>query len=377
MAYLNQAGTSWPKPAVVREAVSRALEAPPEAWGAEFDAAHRRVAEAFGVRDPGRLLLTPGCTSALALGVADLPWRAGDRVVISAFEHHALHRPVRKLEGLGVEVVVLPGAAGEPVVLDALELELARGDVKLVAATAACNVTGELLPVLEMATLARAHGARMLVDAAQVAGWIPLDFEQLGLDLLAFAGHKGLQAPWGIGGLIIAPEVAMDVPEAVCTLPAAAPRDADEARAPGCSPMPGYCDGGSVDRAALAGLAAALDWLAAPERAERLPRARAGIARLTDEVRGIAGVRLHGPVDPAAKLPTLALTLEGRTPAQLSAALMERGVVAAGGLQCAPLAHATLGTAPDGVLRLSLGPSNDANEVEEAATALRDVLRAP
>ncbi len=368
--YLNQAGTSWPKPAPVREAVAAALAADPGTWDASFEAHHRAVAAAFGVPDPGRLLLTPGCTSALALAVADLPWAPGDRVVISGLEHHALHRPVRALERRGVEVVVLPWAPGEPVALDVLEVELARGGVRLVATTAACNVTGELLPVVELAALARAHGALALVDAAQVAGWLPLDVGRMGVDLLAFAGHKALHAPWGIGGLWVAPGVAMDVPEASCALPV-------DAAAEPCSPMPGYCDGGSVDRAALAGLAAALEWLADPARADRLARARGRIARLTEAVATLPGVRVRGPVDVAAKLPTLALTVADHAPARLAAGLAGRGVVAAAGLQCAPLAHASLGTAPAGVLRLSVGPTNTDEDVDAAAAALRELLRAP
>ena len=367
MPYLNHAGTSWPKPEPVRAAVAEALSASPDAWAAAFEEAHRAVAAAFGVREPEHLLLTPGCTSALAVAVADHPWRSGDRVAISGLEHHALHRPVQKLAPLGVEVSVVPRGAGEPVVLEALEAELRRGGVRLVAMTAASNVTGELLPVAEIARLAHEHGALYLVDAAQTAGWLPVDVGELGVDLLAFAGHKALQAPWGIGGLYVAPHVAMESPAAACELP-------PPGAAAACSSRPGYCDVGSVDRAALAGLAAALGWLAEPGQADRLERARGLLERVTRRLEELPGITLHGPREPAARLPTLALTAAGRAPAELAAALAERGVVAAGGLQCAPLAHATLDTAPQGVLRLSLGPATGEEDVERALQVLLEVL---
>ena len=102
----------------------------------------------------------------------------------------------------------------------------------LLAMTAASNVTGELLPIASLVELARRHGAAALIDAAQIAGWIDLDLPRLGADFVAFAGHKGPQAPWGIGGLYVSPRLAW--------------------------PAPGYCDVGSVDRCALAGLAAFL-----------------------------------------------------------------------------------------------------------------------
>ena len=365
--YWNHAGTSWPKPACVIAAAERAIRADPADWADTFDAAHRRVAAFFRVDDPARLLLTPGCTSALALGVTDHAWKAGDCVVTSGLEHHALHRPLAMLAEQGVEVEVLPRSSSEPIVLEALEALLRRGRVRMVALSAASNVTGELLPVARAIELAHEHGALAMIDGAQVAGWRDLDLPDLGADLFAFAGHKGLQAPWGIGGLYVAPGVNMRSPAATCEVPVGG-------GAPACATMPGYCDGGSVDRIALAGLAAAADWLSDPARAERLPRARAVLASLREVVATIPGVRIHGPADVSAGMPTLALTFERATPAALGRALADRGIVAGTGLQCAPLAHQTLGTAPDGVLRLSAGPGTTLAEATETAEAIRELV---
>ena len=356
--YANHAGTSWPKPEPVREAVRRALEADPLAWADDFERDHARVARAFHVDDPSRLLLTPGCTSALAVAIADLPWQPGDRVVCGSFEHHALMRPLLKLAERGVELVRVPPAGEAPLDLDALEHAL-RLPTRLVATTAAGNVTGALAPLAEFVRLAHGAGALALVDAAQVAGWLDLDVRALDVDLLAFAGHKGPQAPWGVGGLYVHPRVEMQTPHAVCDLTAP------------CAPMPGYCDTGSVDRAALAGLAAGFDWLA--ERPDRLARARSQVARL-ERAALDGGARRLGPAI-ADRVPTLALVHERISPSTLAAGLRARGVIASSGLQCAPEAHRTLGTDPDGVLRLSVGPATTDEEVDLAREALRDVLR--
>jgi selenocysteine lyase/cysteine desulfurase len=312
---------------------------------------------------PERLLLTPGCTSALALAVADLPWTAGDRVLVSSVEHHALVRPVNALAARGVEVAEVPRAADGPLDLDALAHELARGGVRLVAMTAACNVTGELLPLAEIARLAHEHDTLVLIDGAQVTGWLPVDVTALGIDLFAFAGHKACQAPWGIGGLFVAPHVAMTTPAAACALPTSG-------KAPGCAPMPGYCDGGSVDRVALAGLAAALDWLDAPAEEERLPRARTQVERLARALEERPGVRLYGARAPESRLPTLAFTSAHRKTSVLADAFAHAGVTVAAGLQCAPRAHEALGTAPDGVIRLSVGPTTSEREIEDALAAI-------
>ncbi|EDM73652.1 cysteine desulfurase [Plesiocystis pacifica SIR-1] len=368
--YLNHAGTSWPKPAPVREAVIAALDHGPEGgqtlgWAERFDRDHRAVAAAFGVADPARLLLTPGCTSALAVAIADLPWEPGERVLTSAWEHDALLRPVLALAARGVEHRVIPPVDGDPdapLDLDRLESELGAGRVRLVALTGAANVTGALLPVAEVSALAHAHGAAVLLDAAQLAGWIELDVggPALGVDMLAFAGHKGPQAPWGVGGLWVSPRLELAPPRSAAH--ALVARRLGRVR----PTMAGYCDTGSVDRLALAGLVAGLEWLAAAARADRLARARAVVDRLAEGLRERGDATLHGPARSELRVPTLAFSLRGRSPEAVAEHLHARGVVASGGRQCAPMAHATLGT-PGGVVRVSAGPSTT---IEAAARTL-------
>jgi selenocysteine lyase/cysteine desulfurase len=364
MIHLNHAGTSWPKPPPVHEAVAASLAASPDTWAAEIETHHRAVCRAFCITDPDRLLVTPGATSALAIAITDHPWERGDRVVISAMEHHAVHRPAQQLTARGVELVVVPRAADGPLCLDTLRTELGTGRVRLVAVSWASNVTGELLPLAEIIETAHAHGARVVVDAAQTAGWIPIDLSRLGADLLAFTGHKGLQAPWGVGGLYVAPHVSMRSPQAVCEIPAAAGP---------CAPMPGYCDAGTINRPALAGLASALAWLDRPDAADRLERVRDLAAELADAAAALPGCIAHGVTDPGRRLPTLALTFDAASPGGAAAVLSARGISASAGLQCAPLAHESLGTAPGGVLRLSLGPSTRADDVTVVIDALRHV----
>lgn len=356
--YLNHAGTSWPKPIPVQRAVEAAMASSPESWAASFEAQHRAVAAAFGVDEPERLLLTPGCTSALAVGIADQPWAPGDRVVTSAWEHHALLRPVLALTERGVEhVIVPPGEGGALFDLETFSSILAEGRVRLVAVSAASNVTGALLPIDAIAALAHEHGASVLVDAAQVAGWMPIDFDRMGVEILAFAGHKGPQAPWGVGGLCMAPGAVFRSPRV-------------DAEGRSWASEPGYCDTGSVDRLALAGLVAGLQWLAQAGPLDRLGRARAIIDALA------AGLARHPELEPLgpgaadARVPTLALRCRGRASRAWARALAERGVIVSAGLQCAALAHRTLGTLPTGVLRLSVGPQTSAAIVDPVLAAV-------
>lgn len=347
--YHNHAGTSWPKPNAVLQAAERATMASPAEWGTLFEDAHQGVARAFGVA-PERMLITPSCTQALSVAVADLPWVEGDRVLSSQMEHHALVRPLAKLQG--VETLHLPRGQAGPIDLNQVEEQLKAGGVRLVAMSMACNVTGELLPWGELVELSHKYGALCLLDGAQVAGWHPLDLMALGVDLFAFAGHKGPQGPSGAGGLYVREGLVMDTPGARCGLDS-------------CDDGPSYCDTGSVNLPALCGLAAGLAWMT---REQPLDAVLSAMFALREGLMQVDGVQVLGT---GPGVPTCSLVLQGMTAGEASAKLRSDGVVASGGIQCAPLAHEALGTDPDGTLRLSLGPRQGVAEAEALLSAVQ------
>ncbi|MCA9695716.1 MAG: aminotransferase class V-fold PLP-dependent enzyme [Myxococcales bacterium] len=364
--YLNNAGTSWPKPPVVAEAVADTLAADPRAHEAIFDRARAVIAGFFGVAAPTQLLLTPACTSALTVALENLPWETGDVVVTSSLEHHALIRPIEALARLrGVVHRVIGYRPGRPFDLDELADALAGGRVRVVAVTAASNVTGELLPVREIVALARRRGALSLIDGAQTAGLAPLAVDALGADMLTFAGHKAPLGPQGIGGLWIGDGVKFAATSARCLAGACVVSGAP----------PSYCDTGSVPLAAAAGLAASLSWLqaAAPspwEHARGLAVAlRAGL-RARERCVIFGG---DGPHTAAVSLQLPDLPL-----ARAEAFFRERGLLVRAGRHCAPLALRALGC-PEGTIRVSFGPFNRASDVAAILAAIDEALasRAP
>ena len=130
---------------------------------------------------------------------------------MSGLEHHAVSRPIRKLSReRGVEFKISPYTPEKPFDLDWLEEELKTGKVKMVACTMAANVTGDILPSIEIGQLCKKYGVRYLVDAAQSAGVLPVDVKELNADFMTFAGHKGLFGPPGIGGLFVRDGIVLD-----------------------------------------------------------------------------------------------------------------------------------------------------------------------
>ncbi|TWT57858.1 Cysteine desulfurase CsdA [Thalassoglobus neptunius] len=366
--YLNHAGTSWPKPETVQKAVQNALQESPEDWGARFEHGHKRVAEFFGIENPDDLLLTPGCTSALSLALFDQPLQPEDEVLTSGFEHHAMERPLIKLGEMGIVTRVIPPTQDRLVDLEMLETSLTSGRVRLMAMTAACNVTGDLLPWNEVGELCHRHEVPFLLDAAQVAGWIDLDFSRSQVDFVAFAAHKGLQSPWGIGGLYCSPQAKMHCQSASCSI-VPSPNSESPKR-------PSYCDTGSVDRIALEGLAAATEWLNQEEASVRLSKARAQIGRFEEVLKADSRVKLVSREPLQARLPTVAFIVDGISPGDLADSLEQRSLIVSAGFQCAPSAHETLGTSEQGVLRLSLGPLTSDAEINFTCEALQSALSA-
>ena len=201
--YLNHAGTSWPKPHAVAVAVQEAMSVAPVGWAQRFDDAHQAIAEFFGVRRCEELLLTPGCTSSLAVGIGDALIPSGKRVLTSRWEHHALHRPLLKRTLGDVRVDYIPPSktafpAGQACSIDLnwLERALAEQDVGLIAITAVCNVTGERLPYEDVIRMAQKCGVMVLIDAAQLVGWDGTRSIAIG------RRHGRLWGPQGIAGAL-------------------------------------------------------------------------------------------------------------------------------------------------------------------------------
>lgn len=368
--YVNNAGTSWPKAPGVVDACRESLAAPPSATLQLLQDAHTETCRTFGIDNPERLLLTGSCTAALALAFADLPLQTGDRVLTSGLEHHALARCVQQLSRTrGIVHEVAPYAPGWPLDLDFVRSALRRGDVKLVAVTAASNVTGELLPVEELGRLAHEYGVPLLLDAAQTACVVPIDLRTAPVDMLVFAAHKGPLAPHGLGGLWAAPHVEFQALAAVCEVGSSA-----QPAAVRCTSFPGACDAGSVNLAAAAGLVEALRWQQTQAGAA-YERPRALAARLRQWLRERPGCNVFGGAA-ASYTATVSFTIAGLAIDRAEAYFSERGIALRAGQHCAPLALQSIG-APEGTLRVSFGPFNQNSDVDAIMAAVASYPRNP
>jgi cysteine desulfurase family protein len=323
------------------------------------------LAELYNADDPSRIVFTQNATHAVNLALFGL-LRPGDHVVTTSLEHNSVMRPLRHLEALGVEVTVVPCGRDGMVSLDDVRRAF-KPNTRLLAATHASNVAGSVLPVTDIAAMAHEHGALALVDAAQTAGAVPIDLRRTEVDLLAFTGHKALLGPTGTGGLYVRNGV---------TLTPLIRGGTGSASAHETQPdfLPDAYESGTLNVAGIAGLGAGVRFVREAGIESIQAHERALATRFRAGAQQIAGVTIYGPSDAADRSGVVSFTVAGATPSEVGLLLDDSfGIMARTGLHCAPSAHRTIGTFPDGTVRFSFGWSNTVEEVDASLVALREI----
>ncbi|MGB8600898.1 MAG: aminotransferase class V-fold PLP-dependent enzyme [Rhizomicrobium sp.] len=372
MIYLDHAATSWPKPPAVVAAVTTALQTAGNPGrgghrlamaGAEYVyRAREAVAELLAIPDPLRIVFTAGATAALNLALKGV-LKPGDHVVFSGLEHNAVWRPLKKLQAQGVHLTMVTPSPDGSIPPDAVA-NVISPTTKLIVLTHASNVSGQLNDIAAIANVAHDHGALILVDAAQTAGSVPINAPTMAIDLLAFAGHKGLQGPQGVGGLYIRPGLMLDtLIEGGTGSASASPSQPDV--------LPDRYESGTLNVPGLAGLEAGIRHVLSTGVETIYRQEQTLMMRLIDGLQHITPVQIYGPANAAPRAGVVSCNIDGYDCETVAALLEEQyGIATRAGLHCAPLAHRMQGTLACGSLRLSLGASSTTNDVDSALAAI-------
>jgi cysteine desulfurase / selenocysteine lyase len=381
MIYLDHAATSWPKPRVVLEAMTDFMERAGgnpgraghslsiEAGRIVYDA-RETLAELFGVPDPLRIIFTANATYAINLCLYGI-LRPGDHVVTSSIEHNAVMRPLRDLENKGVSLSVVPCNQDGSIDPDAVN-QVMRPSTRIVAMTHASNVAGTILPVAAIADVAHKFGAFVLVDAAQTAGVLPIDVQAMNIDFLAFTGHKGLLGPQGTGGLVLGNSVRVGDLEPLWR-GGTGSRSEFEVQP---EDLPDKFESGTLNGPGIAGLGAGVRYIRTCGVKAIRAREMELTQRLVDGIRGLDGVTVYGPADVARRTSIVSFTAAGHRVSEIGLRLDEEfGILSRVGLHCAPAAHRTIGTFPEGTVRLALGLHTTEDDIKSVIAAVQKILR--
>jgi cysteine desulfurase/selenocysteine lyase len=380
--YLDNAATSWPKPDAVYRAVDdyqRRLGAPAGrgtyAQASETErlivSCRKRIAAMVGADDPSRIVFTQNGTDSLNLALHGL-LRHGDHVVTTVCEHNSVLRPLRFLaEHRGVRASYIGCDSQGFVDPDAIRAAITPS-TRLIALNHASNVTGAVQPAAEIGKIAKDRGVFFLLDAAQSLGYVPINVAQIGCDLLAAPGHKGLLGPLGTGLLILAAGIEQHL------LPmrqGGTGTKSDEDTQP--DSLPDRYESGNLNVPGLVGLEAGISHVQSLGEHLIQGQSRALVQRLLTGLTGLPGVVLYGPRTGDDRVGVVSLTVAGFTPQELASLLdAQWSIQTRAGLHCAPKMHASLGTLPSGTLRLSLGHFTTQAQIDAAISALTEIANA-
>lgn len=379
MIYLDNAATSFPKPEGVGErmkyyvervgaTVNRSSYPAAREAGRTALALRERLCRLFSFPHPDHVIFTSGATAGLNLVLKGF-LRPRDHCIVSAMEHNAVMRPLVQLERLGVTFDRAPCDQEGRLKLDAFP-GLFRENTRLVVMAQASNVCGVLQDVQAVGGLCAARGVPFALDAAQSAGHVPIDFGALQLSALVVPGHKGLLGPQGIGAALLSPGFAARL-DPLWTGGTGSVSDSEEVP----TLLPDRFEPGTPNLPGIFGWEAALAYLEERGIEDLMAHELALTARFLEGLPLGTGLRLAGPAGVEGRVGVFSLDFLQMDNAEAAWRLEEEfGILTRCGLHCAPSAHRTLGTFPQGSVRLSLGFRNTREDVDGSLAALRSIL---
>lgn len=371
MIYLDSAATTLQKPSTVAQASARAINhmASPGRGGhrpamaaAETAFSCREEAAAlFHVASPEQVIFTFNATHGLNIAIKTLV-KPGFKVLISGYEHNAVTRPLHAIPDVTISVASAP-VFHRAAMIEAFRRELEKG-VDAVVCTHVSNVFGFILPIQEIAALCRTHKVPFVVDAAQSAGCLPLDFQALGADFVAMPGHKGLYGPQGTGLLLCArdPDPLLEGGTGSESIRQSMPDF-----------LPDRLEAGTHNIAGIAGLLEGLRFLRRRSVAAIEAHEQRLIGILGEGLSELPGLEVFWTKEKEAQAGVLSFRLDGQDCEGVGEELADRGFALRAGLHCAPLAHQTVGTLESGTVRASVSAFNYEQEIRQFLKAIRSL----
>ncbi|WP_437188264.1 aminotransferase class V-fold PLP-dependent enzyme [Planctomicrobium sp. SH668] len=378
--YLDNAATSFPKPEAVYLAVDRYQREFGNAAGRGatrsgaavqrvIDQCRLQLARQFGAPSPRHVVFTLNGTDSLNLAIQGL-LREGDRAIASVWDHNSVLRPLAELatrRRIEVEIIADDGAGR----LDLVSLEQSvQNAPRLVVLNHASNVTGVVQPIQEAAAIAKRVGSFVLLDASQTAGHLPVHLQEVGVDAIAFPGHKGLLGPLGTGVLILNEVAASEMQ------PHRFGGTGTNSESP-IQPesLPERFESGNLNVPGIFGLAAALEWR---QNQERPHHEQEMIQLLIQGLESLPSIQVHCSDSSLQRVGVVSFSCDRIAPQVLSGLLDEHfGIETRAGLHCSPRAHQALGTFSDGgTVRVSVGPFTTVEEIDLTLEAIAQIVAA-
>ena len=378
--YLDNASTSFPKAPNVASAMAdyitnRGININRGSYALAYDVediiytTRQRLNTLFNGHDSSHVIFTQNVTMSLNIVIKGL-LKAGDHVLVSSMEHNAVMRPLTQLLDKDITFDTIPCDSTGYIQMESIEPLIRPNTVALII-NHASNVCGTIQPLESIGPICKAHNLQFIVDAAQTAGVIPIDVKACHIDALCFTGHKGLLGPQGIGGIILTKEMAQTLVPLIAggtgsfshleTMP---------------THMPDAFEAGTLNLPGIIGLNEGLSYIES-QRMENIHNHELALTQaFLEGLQSIDVVNIIGKQDIQDRTAVVSITIDSMDPASIAYELESTyHIMTRVGLHCAPRAHQTLGTYPEGTVRFSFGYANTHKDVETALSALHRILK--
>ena len=378
--YLDNASTSFPKAPTVATAMSdyitnRGININRGSYALAYDVediiytTRQRLNTLFNGHDPSHVIFTQNVTMSLNMVIKGL-LKAGDHVLVSSMEHNAVMRPLTQLLDKDITFDTIPCDSTGSIQMKSIEPLIRPNTVALII-NHASNVCGTIQPLESIGPICKTHNLQFIVDAAQTAGVIPIDVKACHIDALCFTGHKGLLGPQGIGGIILTKEMAQNLTPLIAggtgsfshleTMP---------------THMPDAFEAGTLNLPGIIGLNEGLSYIESQGMENIHNHELALTQAFLEGLQSIDVVNIVGKQDIQDRTAVVSITIDSMDPASIAYELESTyHIMTRVGLHCAPRAHQTLGTYPEGTVRFSFGYANTHKNVESALSALHKILK--
>lgn len=377
--YFDNGSTSWPKAPGVAEAVSGLLtngafninrgnyEGAYEVGSTVLDT-REQLARLFHAPDSKRVIFSPGITYSLNTFIKGF-LKPGDHVIVSGIEHNAVMRPLYQMKSSGVFYDIAQTDAEGTVRPESIEV-LIRPDTRAVIVSHASNVCGTVLPIKEIGEICCRRHVFFAVDSAQSAGTLDVNLQECGIDFLAFTGHKGLLGPQGIGGFLISEELDGEMKPFTA---GGTGSQSDSLEMP--ESLPDKYESGTMNLPGIIGLHAALSYMER-ETVEKLHERKMKLTRrFLEGIHELPDIRIAGRQNTENRVAVVSLDFQKLDNAVAAFELEQQyGIMTRVGLHCAPMAHKTLRTYPQGTVRFAFSAWNSEEEIDICLEGIRELV---
>ena len=377
--YFDNSSTSFPKAPNVGRAMGEFIEngafninrgsyeGAYEAGSAVLDT-REMLKDLFNCPNSKNVVFTPRVTYSLNFFIKGF-LKPGDHVLVTSVEHNAVMRPLVQMEKLGVEFDAVPCDEEGGVTADDFRAYI-KENTKVIITTHASNVCGTIIPIEEIGALCKEKGLVYAVDTAQTAGILNIDMQKANIDFLAFTGHKGLLGPQGIGGFIASDKLEGLI-DPVISGGTGSLSDSEEIP----DFLPDRFESGTLNLPGIIGLHQALVYLK-EARIDNMRNEKMEITKyFLDQVKEIEGVKVAGKKTVEGRLGVVSIDFEGFDNSIVSFYLSSKyKIMTRVGMHCAPRAHKTLKTFPQGTVRFSFSHFNTKEEVDVCIDSIKTIL---